>query len=201
MHIDRLDADLIELLTESPMLPVMECARRLGVARGTITSRLARLHDGGVIKAIIPQVQPAGFDYQLVAFCSVEIIQKFGHEPVASALAESIPEIVDMYTVTGNSDLQLRVVARNAGDLQAIFDRINQVPGWLALPPHWRYESIFRAAPCHWLKPMQKIRHWMKRLCRSISKEDHRGPNGIQRAQPFADRLHHVIALTYSRFL
>lgn len=148
MHIDRLDADLIELLTESPTLPVMECARRLGVARGTVTSRLARLHEGGVIKAIVPQVQPAGFDYQLVAFCSVEIIQKFGHEPVATGLADSIPEIVDMYTVTGTSDLQLRVVARNAGDLQAIFDRINLVPGVartsssLALREHFQGRTL-----------------------------------------------------------
>ncbi|MGO2053713.1 Lrp/AsnC family transcriptional regulator [Glutamicibacter sp. 287] len=148
MRIDRLDADLIELLTEFPMLPVMECARRLGVARGTVTSRLARLHEGGVIRAIIPQVQPAGFDYQLVAFCSVEIIQKYGHEPVATALANSIPEIVDMYTVTGTSDLQLRIVARNAVDLQAIFDRINQVPGVartsssLALREHFQGRTL-----------------------------------------------------------
>ena len=129
MRIDRLDADLIELLTDSPGLPALECARRLGVARGTVTSRLARLHDAGVIKGIVPQVSPAGFGYELVAFCHVEIIQKYGHAPVAAALEESIEEIVDMYTVTGDHDLLLRVVARNAEDLQAVFDRINQVPG------------------------------------------------------------------------
>jgi len=129
VRIDRLDADLIELLTDSPMLPVMECARRLGVARGTVSSRLTRLHEAGVIRGIIPRIEPAGFGYSLVAFCQVEIIQRYGHGPVASALAETIPEIVDMYTVTGNSDLQLRVVARTADDLQEIFDRINRVPG------------------------------------------------------------------------
>ncbi|WP_459273446.1 Lrp/AsnC family transcriptional regulator [Glutamicibacter endophyticus] len=129
MRIDKLDAALIRLLTENPNLPAMECARRLGVARGTVTSRLSRLHEGGVIEAIVPRIQPTGFDYQLVAFCSVEIIQRYGHEPVAAALAESIPEIVDMYTVTGAHDLQLRIVARNAQDLQSVFDRINQVPG------------------------------------------------------------------------
>ncbi|KSU68052.1 Lrp/AsnC family transcriptional regulator [Arthrobacter sp. NIO-1057] len=129
MRIDRLDADLIELLTDSPMLPVMECARRLGVARGTVSSRLARLHEAGVIRGIIPRIEPAGFGYTLVAFCQVEIIQRDGHVRVSSALEDTIPEIVDMYTVTGSSDLQLRVVARTANDLQDIFDRINRVPG------------------------------------------------------------------------
>ncbi|MFJ2620103.1 Lrp/AsnC family transcriptional regulator [Glutamicibacter sp. NPDC087344] len=129
MRIDQLDADLIELLTDSPMLPVMECARRLGVARGTVSSRLARLHEAGVIRGIVPHIEPAGFGYTLVAFCSVEIIQKVGHGSVATDLEETIPEIVDMYTVTGSSDLQLRVVARTPEDLQDIFNRISAVPG------------------------------------------------------------------------
>lgn len=129
MRIDRLDADLIELLTDSPMLPVMECARRLGVARGTISSRLSRLHEAGVIRGIIPRLEPAGFGYGLVAFCSVEIVQKYGHAPVATALEQAVPQIVDMYTVTGDSDLQLRVVARTPEDLQEIFNQINAVPG------------------------------------------------------------------------
>ncbi len=85
VRLDRLDAQLIQLLTDSPMLPAMECARRLGVARGTVTSRLSRLQDNGVIEAIVPRIQPAGFEYQLVAFCSVEINQKFGHERVTGA--------------------------------------------------------------------------------------------------------------------
>lgn len=129
MRLDPLDIGLIELLTESPMLPAMECARRLGVARGTVTSRLTRLQDNGVIQAIIPRIEPAGFGYQLVAFCSVELDQKHGHIHITDALTESIPEIMDMYTVTGDFDLQLRVVARNASELQDVFDRISQVPG------------------------------------------------------------------------
>lgn len=154
MRIDRLDADLIELLTDSPMLPVMECARRLGVARGTVSSRLARLHEAGVIRGIIPRVEPSGFGYSLVAFCQVEIIQRYGHAPVASALEESIPEIVDMYTVTGSSDLQLRVVARTAEDLQDIFDRINRVDGVartsssFALHEHFQGRTLPLVAAC-----------------------------------------------------
>ncbi|GAA1411788.1 AsnC family transcriptional regulator [Glutamicibacter uratoxydans] len=154
MRIDQLDADLIDLLTESPMLPVMECARRLGVARGTVTSRLARLHDAGVIQGIVPRIQPAGFGYTLVAFCAVEIVQKYGHDPVANALEAAIPEIIDMYTVTGSSDLQLRVVARTPEDLQDIFNRINTVPGVartssaFALHEHFQGRTLPLVAAC-----------------------------------------------------
>ena len=129
MRIDRLDAQLIRLLTESPQLPILECARRLGIARGTATSRLARLHEGGVIEAIVPRIDPTGFDYTVVAFCLVEIDQKVGHDDVAVALAEAVPEIVGMHTVTGASDMQLRLVARDASQLQDVLDRIALVPG------------------------------------------------------------------------
>ncbi|VXB99343.1 Regulatory protein AsnC [Microbacterium sp. 8M] len=129
MRIDALDAALIRLLTDSPQLPVLECARRLGVARGTVTSRLARLHDNGVIEGIVPRIDPRGFGFALTAFCQVEIDQKVGHDDVADALASAIPEIVDMYTVTGASDMQLRLVAHSAEQLQEVLDRIALVPG------------------------------------------------------------------------
>lgn len=128
-RMDDLDVALLRLLTEHPRLSTLECARRLGVARGTITSRLARLHDTGVITAIVPQIDPAGFGYDLIAFCRLEIDQQIGHEDVAQALADSLPEIIDMYTVTGSSDMQVRVVAQGASQLQGVLDRINQVPG------------------------------------------------------------------------
>ncbi|OZB81446.1 Lrp/AsnC family transcriptional regulator [Microbacterium sp. 13-71-7] len=129
MRIDALDAALIRLLTDAPQLPVLECARRLGVARGTVTSRLARLHENGVIEGIVPRIDPRGFGYALTAFCQVEIDQKVGHDEVAEALASAIPEVVDMYTVTGASDMQLRLVAHSAEQLQEVLDRIALVPG------------------------------------------------------------------------
>lgn len=129
MQPDALDARIIQLLTDEPQLPILECARRLGVARGTVTSRLARLQARGVVSAIVPQVDPAGFGYDLVAFCFVDIIQNVGHGPVTEAILSAIPEVTDLYTVTGDHDLHLRVVARNGQDLQDVLDRISQLAG------------------------------------------------------------------------
>ena len=76
-----------------------------------------------MIEAIVPRIDPAGFGYGVVAFCLVEIDQKVGHDEVATALADAVPEIVDMHTVTGASDMQLRLVARDATRLQEVLDR------------------------------------------------------------------------------
>lgn len=47
MTIDQLDARLIALLAAEPRLGVLECSRRLGVARGTVQARLDRLTSRG----------------------------------------------------------------------------------------------------------------------------------------------------------
>ncbi|GAB3856391.1 hypothetical protein GCM10029963_52650 [Micromonospora andamanensis] len=42
-QLDELDVRLIELLAEEPRIGVLECSRRLHVARGTVQARLDKL--------------------------------------------------------------------------------------------------------------------------------------------------------------
>lgn len=130
MTIDELDARLITLMTEEPRLGVLECSRRLGVARGTVQARLDRLVARGVITGFGPDVSPEALGYDVTAFVSMEIRQVAGHDPVADRLA-AIPEVLEVYTITGDSDLLCRVVARTNADLQRVIDRIVDVQGVL----------------------------------------------------------------------
>jgi DNA-binding Lrp family transcriptional regulator len=130
MTIDELDARLITLLTEEPRLGMLECSRRLGVARGTAQARLDRLIDRGVITGFGPDVSPAALGYDVTAFVSLEIRQVAGHDPVADRLAR-IPEVLEVHTITGGSDLLCRVVARTNSDLQRVIDVIVDVQGVL----------------------------------------------------------------------
>lgn len=130
MTIDELDARLITLLTAEPRLGVLECSRRLGVARGTVQARLDRLAERGVITGFGPDVSPAALGYDVTAFVTMEIRQVAGHDPVADRLAR-IPEVLEVHTITGDSDLLCRVVARTNADLQRVIDRIVDVQGVL----------------------------------------------------------------------
>lgn len=130
MTIDELDARLITLLTSEPRLGVLEYSRRLGVARGTVQARLDRLIARGVICGFGPDVSPAALGYDVTAFVSLEIRQVAGHDPVADRLAR-IPEVLEVHTITGGSDLLCRVVARTNSDLQRVIDVIVGVQGVL----------------------------------------------------------------------
>lgn len=123
VSLDNLDARLIRLLADEPRIGVLECSRRLGVARGTVQARLDKLSARGVIRGYGPQIDPGALGYRVTAFLTLEIRQERGHRAVATHLA-TIPELLEAHTITGTGDLLCRVVARSNADLQRVIDQI-----------------------------------------------------------------------------
>lgn len=121
MSVDALDAKIVRFFTDSPRASVLEASRMLAVARATVQARLDRMTAAGIIGAWVPQPDPAKFGFPVVAFCSLTINQDVGHDAVAAALA-AIPEIVEVHTVSGSSDLMARLAARSNPDLQRVLD-------------------------------------------------------------------------------
>jgi DNA-binding Lrp family transcriptional regulator len=118
---------LISLLAAEPRLGMVECARRLGVARGTAIARLERLLASGVVRGLGPEIDPAALGYTVTAFTTLEIQQGRG-ESVAGDLSE-VPEVLEAHTITGPGDVLCRVVARSNGHLQQVIDRVLAIDG------------------------------------------------------------------------
>jgi len=121
--VDELDARIIDLFTEDPHVGVLGASRTLGVARGTVQARLDRLQRRGVIRSFAPHVDPLALGYPVTAFCTLEISQRQGHEPVVAHLA-AIPEVLEIHSITGVGDLVVRIVARDNADLGRVIDEI-----------------------------------------------------------------------------
>lgn len=123
-----MDANLIALLADHPRIGVLECSRRLRVARGTVQARLDKLLATGVIQRFGPQVAPSALGFGVTAFVTLQIRQGRGHDAVAAHLAE-IPEVLEAHTITGSGDLLCRVVSRSNADLQRVIDQIVSYDG------------------------------------------------------------------------
>lgn len=121
--VDDLDARLIGLLAAEPRIGVLECARRLQVARGTAQARLDKLVARGVILGYGPEISPAALGFAVMAFVTLEIRQSRGHDPVTRHLG-TIPEVLEVHTITGSGDLLCRIVARSNADLQRVIDLV-----------------------------------------------------------------------------
>jgi DNA-binding Lrp family transcriptional regulator len=119
-EIDQLDARLLLMLRSHPRIGLVEVARRLGVARGTVQSRLEKLQTRGVITGFGPELDPANMGYPVMAFVSLEIVQ--GRLDDAVAGLKQVPEVLEAHGVTGERDLLCRVVARDNGHLQDVIN-------------------------------------------------------------------------------
>jgi|SRR4249920_1096567 DNA-binding Lrp family transcriptional regulator len=155
--LDTLDADLIALFTERPRSSVVDAARRLGVARGTVQARLDRLERTGIVRGYGPEVDPASIGFGVTSFCTLEIRQGQGHDVVAAHLAE-IPEVLQAHTITGSGDLLVIIVARSNADLQRVIDLVVADPAVLrtstvialaTLLPHRTLPLVRSAASRH----------------------------------------------------
>jgi DNA-binding Lrp family transcriptional regulator len=125
---DSLDASLLALLAVEPRVGVLECSRRLGVARGTVQARLDKLLERGVIRGFGPEIDPVALGYGVTAFVTLEIRQRYGHDAVAAHLS-AIPEVLEAHTITGSGDLLCRIVARSNADLQRVIDDVVSYEG------------------------------------------------------------------------
>ena len=126
MTIDELDARLIAALREDPRVGLLEIARRLGVARGTVQARLAKLEARGVITGYGPDVEPAAMGYGVQAFVLLELAQ--GRLAEAREALEAAPEVIEADAISGPQDLLCRLVARDTEHLQEVVNRLLTSP-------------------------------------------------------------------------
>jgi DNA-binding Lrp family transcriptional regulator len=125
--IDELDGRLIRALAASPRAGVLEVARQLGVARGTVQARLDKLQRRGVVTGFGPDIDIAGLGYAVLAFTTLEIAQ--GRLDDVVDHLRDIPEVLEAHATSGPGDLHCRVAARTNTHLQEVINRILEVQG------------------------------------------------------------------------
>lgn len=120
--LDDIDLRLLAAMRATPHASVTELAATVGIARGTVYSRLDRLRDEGVVIGFGPDVDAARAGLGVLAFTTLEIAQ--GSHDVTTAALAAFPEVTEIHTVTGQGDLHLRIVARSNDHLHDVLQRI-----------------------------------------------------------------------------
>lgn len=127
LNLDRLDAELIELLGRNARMGIAELASALGVARNTIQSRLRRLEETGLLRGFRPDLDLAAAGVTVQAFIALELEQGRLQKVVESLTA--IAEVLEMHATTGREDILVRVATETQADLQELIEKIVGIPG------------------------------------------------------------------------
>ncbi|WP_084961256.1 Lrp/AsnC family transcriptional regulator [Thermoactinospora rubra] len=125
--LDDLDLKILRLVHERPRTGLLEIARLLGVARGTVQARLDRMTSDGVITDFGPNLSPKALGHPVQAFTTLEVEQA-SRADISARLA-AIPELLEAHIVTGPGDVWCRIAGRDHEHIQRVIDRMLTIEG------------------------------------------------------------------------
>ena len=113
--LDDIDRKLIALLRDDARLPSATLARRLGVARGTVQNRIARLMAAGVLRGFTVRLGSDAEGAAVRAIVSIEV-RSADTRAVVAAL-KGMPEVGRVHSTNGRWDLVAEIAT---ADLAAL---------------------------------------------------------------------------------
>jgi DNA-binding Lrp family transcriptional regulator len=126
-NLDATDARILLALDAEPEATTLSLSRTLGIARNTVHARLRKIAERRTLGSPSQRVNPASLGYSLTAFLRLSISQSSA-DATMEALAR-IPEIIEVLAITGEGDLQARVVARDPEHLYRLTTGILDIEG------------------------------------------------------------------------
>lgn len=127
LNIDRLDIELLGVLSRNARVGIVELAATLGIARNTVQARLSRMHDQRLLSGFRPELDLTEIGIAVQAFMALELQQGHLHSVVRTLT--SMPEVLEIHATTGREDLLVRVATATQADLQDLIQNVVSVRG------------------------------------------------------------------------
>ena len=124
---DDLDQRLIALLRQDARLSVADLAHKLQVSRGTVTNRITRLEDQGIIVGYTVRLRPDAQPHDIHAWTSIAVEGNETRAVIASLLGE--PAVAELHDTNGRWDLLVGLRAANLTELSTVLERIRLIKG------------------------------------------------------------------------
>ncbi|MHA7171995.1 Lrp/AsnC family transcriptional regulator [Arthrobacter monumenti] len=137
-----LDHQLLSALREDGRAPVATLARKLGVARATINSRLERLIASGVIVGFTVRVRDEVDALEIRAITLIEVEGRTASKVITKL--RGFPEITALHTTNGGWDLVAELRTNSLGAFDEVLGRIRAVEGVLNSESSLLLSSVLR---------------------------------------------------------
>ena len=124
---DATDQQLLSLLRKDARASIATLAQKLGVSRGTVTNRITRLEDTGIIVGYTVRLRPDAEPNEIRAWMSIAVEGNETRTVIASLLGE--PGVASLHDTNGRWDLLAELRAANLSELSQVLERIRLVRG------------------------------------------------------------------------
>ncbi len=120
--LDNLDKRIIEILVTDARISLKRLAQRVKLSSPSVSERLKRLEERGVIRSFTVDIDPRAIGYNLQAIVRIRPLP--GKLHAIEKLIVDIPEFSDCDKITGDDCFIGRLHLRSIEHLDQILDRI-----------------------------------------------------------------------------
>lgn len=120
--LDAIDWRLIEELQVDARVPLSRLGKRVGLSQPAISERVRRLEAAGVIEGYTARINYQAVGLDLLAV--VRVKTTFDKLQPCIRMFASMPEILEVYRVTGEDCFVLKVIVARAQQLESVIDQL-----------------------------------------------------------------------------
>lgn len=124
---DETDRKLLALLQADAREPISSIARKLGVSRSTIQSRITRLEDRDIIGGYTVRLSDDYARARIRAHVLITVAPKLA--PRVDAELKKMLEVTSLYSISGVNDLIAIVSADTTSEMDRVLDDIGSITG------------------------------------------------------------------------
>jgi len=124
---DETDQKLLALLRQDARMTVAALASRLKVSRGTVTNRIRKLEDDGIIVGYTVRLRPDVQHNRICAWMSIAVEGNQTRAVIANLLGE--PGVATLHDTNGRWDLLAELRAESLQELGKVLERIRLLKG------------------------------------------------------------------------
>ena len=120
--LDAVDARIVAALADNARISVADLSRQVGLSSPSVSERLKRLEEAGVIEGYTVRLNPEALGLPLAAWLRIRPVP--GQLRKVAEILGNLPEIVECDRVTGEDCFIARAHVRSVEDLEALIDEI-----------------------------------------------------------------------------
>lgn len=120
--LDAVDARILKALTEDARTSVAELARLVKLSAPSVSERLKRLEESGIIKGYTATIDPVALGLPLAAWLRIRPLP--GELKRVAEILRALPEIVECDRITGDDCFIAKAHVRSVEHLEEIIDGI-----------------------------------------------------------------------------
>jgi DNA-binding Lrp family transcriptional regulator len=125
--VDTVDRQLLSLLRNDARMTVADMAKAVGVSRGTVQNRIARLESDGVVMGYTVRLRSSADDQSVRAFMTVAVEGNRTDEVLKALRGD--PAVATLHTTNGRWDIVAELRTDSLEAVDRVLSRIRLIDG------------------------------------------------------------------------